>query len=453
MFTRNKLLTTAMAAVIGLSASLASAETFGQALSSAYENSGLLEYNRAVLRAADEDVAQAVASLRPAVSWSSSHSRAYDFEGNLLQTSTELARISASFDIWDAGIGAMGVEQQKATVLATRESLKSVELDVLSAAVTAYLNVQTAGEFVNLRESNVRVLTQELRAAQDRFDVGEVTRTDVSIAEAALASARSLLAVAQGSLANAREAYVVTIGHLPSNLQGVPVAPLPMNLTDAQAYAVRNHPTVVALQHQIAAAEIGLTRAQSATMPTVSATATAGIDEDFNGAAQFGINAGGPIYLGGQLDSAVRQVRDRIDGLRAQLHRASLLIEQGVANAYSNYQVAVSASEAYSRQVSAAQLAFDGVREEANAGSRTTIDVLNAEQDLLDARANRVSAQADVVLASYGVLYAMGLLNASHLNLDVTQYDVEAHYNLVADAPLARSEQGAALERVLEALR
>jgi outer membrane protein len=175
-------------------------------------------------------------------------------------------------------------------------------------------------------------------------------------------------------------------------------------------------------------------------------------DKDSNTSAQVGVNVGGPIYRGGAILSQFRQVQANRDAARAGLHLTSLGIEQQVGNAFASLQVARASRQASEQQITAARTAFEGVREEATLGSRTTLDVLNAEQELLDAQANRIAAQSDEVIASYSLLSAMGLLTADHLNLPVQQYDPSAYYNLVKDAPSIVSEQGAALDRVLQAI-
>ena len=176
------------------------------------------------------------------------------------------------------------------------------------------------------------------------------------------------------------------------------------------------------------------------------------VDDEWNESAQIGLSLGGPIYNGGAIASQIRELQANRDASRAGLHLALIGVEQRVANAYAALQVARASAQASDQQVSAARIAFEGVREEASLGSRTTLDVLNAEQELLDAQANRIAADVDEVIASYSVLAAMGLLTAEHLQLPVQQYDVSAYYNLVNNSPVAASPQGEALDRVLEAL-
>lgn len=450
MTVRRLLTVFATVAAIG-AGTAARAETLADALTHAYSHSGLLDQNRALLRAADEDVVQAVAATRPVVNWAANASiqNPRTPGSDLIQATISVA---ASLTIYDAGAGQLAVEAQKELVLATRQSLINVEQQVLLNAVQAYMDVRRDSENLALRQSNVRLITQELRAAQDRFDVGEVTRTDVSLAEARLAAARSLLASAQGSLARSQAAYKNAVGHKPNRPQSANAAPVSRSLANAIAFAHRNHPQMKEAQHSVSAAELSIQRGRAAMSPTVSITGEYGIDQDGNLGQRVGIGAQGPIYAGGRLSSQVRQLMARRDQARAGLHITKHAVEQQVANAYSFLEVARAARQAADQQIRAATVAFRGVREEATLGTRTTLDVLNAEQELLDARANAISAQADEVVASYSLLSSMGLLTAQHLNLPVQQYDPAAYYNLVKDAPSLSSEQGQALDRVLQAI-
>jgi len=427
------------------------AETIADAMAAAYENSGLLEQNRALLRVADEDVALAVASLRPVINWQlaavnqNPHSI---FSDSLSLT----ASISAEMTLWDGGRDALAVEVQKELVLGTRAGLLGVEQQVLLRAVQAYMEVSRTGEFVSLRENNVRLITQELRAAQDRFDVGEVTRTDVALAEARLAAARSFLASEQGQLARALQEYETAVGHSARGIGAAPPAPIRYSLAEATQVALRTHPSLIEAQRSVSASELNIARAERAMSPTLSLGATLQLDDEGTRSDRLSLTLGGPIYQGGRLTAQVRQFIARRDAARAQLLITAQTIAQNVANAWSFIEVARASRDASERQVRAASSAFDTIREEANLGQRTTLDVLNAEQELLDARANLISAEADETTASYTLLSAMGLLTAQQLNLRVQIYDPAAYYNLVRDAPAIMSEQGAALDRVLQAI-
>lgn len=429
----------------------AKAETLIDALTHAYEHSGLLEQNRALLRAADEDVAIAVSATLPVVNWSASasYNKPRQPGADLI---TENIAISGQLTLYDGGANRFAIDAQKEVVLATRQSLMDVEQQVLFRAVQAYMNVRRDLEFVALRENNVRLITQELRAAEDRFEVGEVTRTDVSLAEARLASARSLLASSQGNLSRSVEEYRAAVGRSPNQPAPVSPAPVSRSLGDAKAFAVRNHPNILEARHSVAAAEINILRSEAAIKPQVSLSGQVAADGDLDFSRNLSVTASGPIYAGGRLASQTRQLMARRDATRASLHVTRHSIEQQVGNAYASLQAARASRQASDQQVRASTVAFRGVREEASLGSRTTLDVLNAEQELLDARANTISAQADEVIASYSVLQSMGLMTAQHLRLPVQQYDPTEYYNLVKDSPAARSEQGQALDRVLRAI-
>ncbi|MEJ8561586.1 TolC family outer membrane protein [Yoonia sp. GPGPB17] len=446
----------AVAIVLSIMAAPAlKADTLADALSAAYNNSGLLEQNRALLRAADEGVAQSVAATLPVINWSISADRtraASPVTGAMTTTDSALARVTGDLTLYDFGVNRLGIDAQKEVVLGTRQALRGVEQDVLLRAVQAYMNVRSAGEFVQLRQNNVRLIIQEFRAAQDRFEVGEVTRTDVALAEARLAGARSELAGAQGDLAQAIEEYLVAVGRAPGGPRAVSPAPVSRSIDDAKAFAVRNHPAILEAQHSVSAAEINIMRAEAATRPRVSLNGFVSTDNDSNESAQIGVSIGGPIYQGGLILSQFRQVQANRDSARSALHLTTIAIEQQVGNAFASLQVAQASRQASEQQIRAARVAFEGVREEATLGSRTTLDVLNAEQELLDAETNRIAAQSSEVIASYSLLAAMGLLTADHLNLPVQQYDPAEYYNLVKDAPSVLSSQGAALDRVLEAI-
>lgn len=432
----------------------ARAENLADTLRDAYHNSGLLDQNRALLRAADEDVAQSLAALRPVISWEAryQYSSANPNGGNLLSNIEATFSINAGLLLYDGGASALATEALKETVLRTRQSLVSIEQDVLFRAVQAYMNVRRNSEFVALRRNNVRLIGQELQAAQDRFDVGEVTRTDVSLAQSRLATARSGLATAEGDLARANEEFVAAVGRRPNALNVVSPAALQFGLGEARNFAVRNHPEILAAQRGVSAAELNIRRAEAALQPRVNLGATLSLDEDYDNTQSFGLTVGGPIYQGGQLQSLIRQAQANRDSARSGLLITVQSIEQRVGNAYASYSVAQASRSASQEAVRAARTAFRGVREEATLGARTTLDVLNAEQDLLDAQANVISAQADEVIASYAILSALGLMTASHLNLGVQEYDPAAYYNLVREAPATVSEQGRALDRVLRAI-
>ncbi len=446
-----RLLASGLFALGMVGATPAAAETLADALVSAYKNSNLLEQNRAVLRAADEDVATAVAALRPILNFVANAGYQDPVSVGADQLSATVA-LSAQMTLFDSGRNRIGVDIAKESVLATREALVGVEQNVLLAAVQAYFGVRSALENVAINENSVRVLGETLRATQDQFDVGEVTRTDVALAEAQLAAARASLAAAQGQLAAARESYKASTGHYPGPLAIAPRAPaLPKSVDEAQRIAFRTHPSLLQAQHQVAAADFGVALAAAQRLPTISADASLARNDNGINASSVGVRLTQPLYAGGKLSSVHRQAIAQRDSSRAGLQQSSVIIAQNVANAWADIAVARAQISATDLQISAATIAYDGVREEAKLGARTTLDVLNAEQSLLDARSSRITAVANLQVANYSLLASMGLLTVEHLNLGIPVYDPAAYYNAVKNAP-PTSVQGKSLDRVLKAI-
>ncbi|MDR5651554.1 TolC family outer membrane protein [Ruixingdingia sedimenti] len=455
-----------LAAVFGAAATLAAppavhAETLTDALIAAYRSSNLLDQNRAVLRAADEDVAVAVSALRPVVAYSmgmtksSAERLTTTILGPRVTTASSLEKqisLSAEITLFDFGARRLAIDAAKELVLATRQSLVGVEHQVLFGAVQAYTAVLLAEDTLALRQSNVRVIQQELNAAQDRFELGEVTRTDVAIAEARLAAARANLALADGDLRIARETYNLAVGNFPGRLRPPPRAPqTARTLEEAKAIAQRNHYAIKQLQHEVRASEINVLRVEASQMPNVTASARAGRATGGLDSASVGVQLSQPLYQGGRGSALFRQAIARRDATRAALHQTAASVEEAVGQAWARISVARAAISAGDQQIRAARAAYEGIREEATLGARTTLDVLNAEQELLDAQAARLSAVTTEYNATYGLLAAMGLLTVEHLGLGIPTYDATAYYNAVKDAP-ATSTRGKRLERVLKSI-
>ncbi|MRX49632.1 TolC family outer membrane protein [Paracoccus sp. S-4012] len=433
----------------------AAAESLADAMVAAYRHAALLEQNRAVLRAADEDVAGAMARLRPVIDWTLSHSFR-DLDGT--ETTSQTASLSAQMTLYDWGRRQLGIDAAKEIVLATRAQLIAVEQDVLLDAVNAYLTVRSARQQVELQQNSVRVLGEELSAANDRFSVGEITVTDVSLAEAQLAQTRAQLATAQGDLQIAIERYRAATGRDPGDLLAPPELPrLPESVSAAQAIAVRSHPAIEGAQRNVAAAEIQVAGAAAERRPEISGNASVFAQHssiggsDVEPGASLGIEMRQRIYAGGALSASHRQAMANRDRIRAQLLQTTRDVSEQVGVSWANIDVAGAQIRAIDEQISAAQQAYEGVREEATLGARTTLDVLDAEQDLLEARANRITAQANLQLAHYQLLSSMGLLTVENLQLGIPTYDPSAYYNAVRDAP-STSVQGQNLDRVLRAL-
>jgi len=450
-------------AITAMTPQRAAAENIVDAMIGAYNTSGLLEQQRAVLRAADENVAVALASLRPVISWTSQLTRTLaktqnsGFKINSYETDY-FTGLTLSQLLYDGGASTLSRQAAQEAVLATRQTLLSVEQQILFRAASAYLNVVLYSENVRLQENNVRLLQEELRAAQDRFDVGEVTRTDVALAEAQLAAAKSSLASARGTLVSAQAEYYNATGHKPGPLAGEPRLPkAAASQKAATDIAVRNHPSMLSAQHQVKAAELTADAASRAMGPNVSLSASIGVTEattntDYTHSATVGASMSQPIYQGGALTANHRQALANRDTYRAALLTAQNDVVQDVADAYVRLEVAKANLVSSAEQVRAAQVAFDGIREEAKLGARTTLDVLSAEQDLLDAQTNQISARSEEGIATYQLLVAQGLLTAERLGLAVQIYDPTLYYNLVKNAPTKVSKRSRDLDRVLKAL-
>ena len=439
-----------------------SADTLRQALTKAYNNSGLLEQNRAVLRAADEDVAQAVAKLRPVFEWSTRVTQglgdALNKFGNIYYDDRTVAsvEISALATLFDGGERDYSKAASKELVLATRQSLISVEQQVLLAAIEAYMDVHREAETVDLRESNFHLIQEELRAAKDRYEVGEVTKTDVALAEARLAESKSELQLAIGAYRQAKAMYVQVIGDSITQHTKLPRLPkLPDSPEAVQNIAFREHPELRKLQHSIKAYDFRISETKSSLGPKVTISGSYGLAtgkgfKTYN-PSEMSINIGGSLYDGGNSPSLIRQAKARRDQEFIKLQILKREIQQTTVTTFFDFSMARSRREATEEQIRAAQVAFDGTKEEAKLGARTTLDVLNAEQDLLNAKANLISATIEEQIVAYRLLLQMGQLTVDHLNLPVQKYDPAAYYNHVKNAPAA-SDQGKALDRVLKAL-
>ncbi|MAZ22215.1 TolC family outer membrane protein [Roseovarius sp.] len=464
--TKRRVQMLATASVMAVAMAPVQAETLADAMVAAYSHSGLLDQNRALLRAADEDVASTVAGLRPIVNWTADVTRSFSNSrssatgaGTISSGDTDAnVGLAAQLLLFDGGRTRLEIEAAKETVLATRQTLLSIEQQVLLRAVQAYMNLQRNYELVRLRQNNLRLIDEELRAARERFDVGEVTRTDVAQAEARRSASESALAAARGDLAQAIEEYAASTGHRPKRLTSAgPLPKISRSVDSAKSVALRHHPDMIKTQHDIAAAELLVQAAEAATRPTVTLNGSLGVNDEFNSssyshAGSVGVQLSGPIYQGGRLSSQVRRAVAQRDAQRGLQHVIRHSVQANVGNAYAILRAAQSQVASGQSQIRAARVAFRGVQEEAKLGSRTTLDVLNAEQELLNAQSTLISAQSDVYIAAYAVLASMGQLTARDLNLAVQIYDPAAYYNLAKDAPTNRSKQGKQLDRVLQKL-
>lgn len=441
----------AAVSVLALAAALpASAESLADALVAAYTSSKILDQNEALLRAADEDVAGSVASLRPVISFLGQSTYSDPPSSGLTSNLRTTYSLVAQWTLLDFGRRRLGVEIAKETVLATREALRGLEQKILLQAVDAFVNVRLQSEIVALRQSNVRLIGEELKAAKDRFEVGEVTRTDVALAEARLASAQSGLVAAQGDLTTSRERYKAVTGAYPGNLSSLPKLPAtPKSLDEARTLALATHPDILQAQRQVTVADLGLQAARAERMPTLKGEASLTQLEQLDiDSKSLSLTLTQPLYTGGAIASGQRAAFANKEAAQAALAQSAITVAEAVGNAWSAVDVAQASISAGNQQITAAQTAFDGVKEEATLGARTTLDVLDAEQELLNARAQKLTAEAQRYVGVYNLLASMGLLSVEHLKLGVPVYDPATYYNAVKQAPI--SVQGKALDRIMK---
>lgn len=438
-----------------LAAPIASAETLTDALIAAYRNSNLLEQNRAVLRVADEDFAIAVSALRPVIAYTAQTGWVKADASSPLgrtvveATSASLA-LSAEMVLFDFGRNQLLIEIARSSVLATRQALVQVEQQVLLEAVRTYVEVKVAQELVVNQQSNVRLISEEERAAEARFEVGESTRTDVAIAGARLAASRASLASAEGALLVAREDYKAATGAYPGNLAPLPPLPaLPRTLEEAQTIARSTNPLIRQAQILVTLAEQQVSFAETARLPSIGGGVSLRTDDQGFDTQSVGITMNQTLYAGGRLSALQRRAIAGKDRAYSTLMQTVVEILQANGIAWTVLEVQAATIIANEEQVSAAQTAFDGVRQEAEVGARTTLDVLDAEQELLDARNDRLRSQALQYLGAYRVLSTMGLLTVDHLQLGIPTYDPEAYFDAVKNAP-SHSVQGKKLDRILE---
>ncbi len=415
----------------------ARAQSLTDALIDAYKNSFQLKAQRAALQATDEGVAQAVAAQRPALNASASvgATRLLNFNST---TRTASLALSLKLTLWDGGAGQLGQEVAHQNVLVNRRNLTDTEQSVLLAAVTAYMDMRRDAKNLKLAESNRTVLARQVRATRERFDVGEVRRTDVSQVEASLALAQSNVALRQGQLEISREAYHVATGKYPGVLRTPPPLPaLPATLAAAKSIALRTHPSIARARILSRIADLNVARAEAAMKPKFSLGGAVGINANSSSGDTVNLSITGavPLYQGGALSAAYRRAQELRDKSRADVERAAQLVVQQLNRVWAQLKIAKATIVARQKEVRASRVALQGIREEADLGARTTLDVLNAESALLKAQTNLSVARHDEYVSTYGVLAAMGLLTVRHLRLGVKPYDPGVHYKKVAGAP------------------
>jgi outer membrane protein len=442
-------------AVIASVVAEARADTLEWAIVQAYQNNPSLNAQRAALRATDENVPQALSGYRPKLSLNANGGYNYFSQLNKAKSGNSVAYDQLNQSLGTRGFGATATEtlyngfqnanrtrQAESQVMAARETLRVTEQQVLLDAATAYMNLLRDQAILDLNRRNVEVLTEQLKQTRDRFNVGEVTRTDVAQAESRLAAGRSALLGAQSNFVTSQANYRRVIGVDPGRLDpGTPVDRLsPVVLSKAIVEGETQSPSVLAAMYGVDIAELTVKVSEGALYPNLGVTASVqqAYDSIPQTLKQTDVSVLGqltvPIYQGGAEYSAIRQSKETVGQQRLNLDVNRDQARATVVQSWGQLDAAKAQIEATTAQVNAAEIALNGVREEARVGQRTTLDVLNAQQELVNARVALVTAQHDRVVASYTLLAAVGGLSMQHLGLNVMIYDPQVHYQQVRDA-------------------
>ena len=438
---------TSFLALSGAFAGPAAALTLDQAMIEAYQSNPTILAQRAGLKATDETVPQALSGWRPTVEvdGSAGYQRTDSYPRTQVRTDAVhhnpmSVAASVSQQVYTGGRTTASVAQAESNVRAARANLSVVEQNVLLNVVRAYLDVVRDEATLRLNENQVEVLERQLQATRDRFDVGEITLTDVAQAEARLSRSRASRDNARGALQTSRATFEREVG-LPADGLTPAAAPpaMPISLDESLSFALLDNPTLQASQFSEDAAEHAVDVAFADLLPQVALTGTlqrsldTATRDDRTDTAAVLAAVSVPLYQAGLEASQVRGAKQTRNQARIQVEEARLDVIESATAAWETLVSATAQIVARQDQVSANEIALEGVRQEASVGARTTLDVLDAEQELLDSQVALVSAERDELVAAYQLKAAVGQLTAEDMGLAVEFYDPEAHYRSVRD--------------------
>ena len=421
----------------------AQAESILGAMAKAYENNPDLNAARAGLRATDEGVAIAKSGYRPTVSAGIDVTATDTYPtsagpGTPSQDGVDAAlSVSVNQTVFDGFQTRNAVLGAQSDVFAGQESLRDTEQDILLSAVEAFMNVVRDRQIVSIRRQNLEFLREQLNAADARFQVGEGTRTDVAQARASLAASEAGLTAAVAQLRSSEAVYVQIVGTAPDGSltpQSASSGILPASLDVAIVSGLAEHPLVRSAQYALNSADFGVKQAEGALLPGVSVNGSFGQDLE-TGDYQSSVTAQltVPIYQGGRTSAQVRQNKELLSQARINVDVARNNLRQAIVTAWTQYEASRAQIQANRSQIEASNLALSGVIEERDVGQRTTLDVLNAQQDVLNARESLAQAERDAIVAGYSVLSTTGRLTVERLGLQVANYDPDVHYEAVKD--------------------
>ena len=424
----------AASAALVLAPAPVQAETLTDALTLAYQTNPTIRAERARLRALRESRAQAWAGALPQISAGGSYDKVDTNQTSSFGSSESKldsigASVTAEQAIFTGFRNLNAIKQAGARIRAGGAQLVGAEQQIMLEVASAYFNVQRNLAVFDLNTQNVSVLVRQHEMAQARFKVGEITRTDVSQAEARLAEARARLSSAQGNLAIARANYAQLVGQMPGDLDDNTELPvLPETLEEAQTIAMQYAPALIAARERAEVSRRQVNIARGAFLPSVSLTAGSQYAEEpsffveNSEGFRYGARASMPIFLGGLNFSKVREAKALHDGDRSAVVEAERLVDAQTISAWERLVTTRAIARSAAASVEANTLALEGVRAEAMVGTRSTLDVLNAEQEYLNAQVNLVSAQRDAQTAAFGLLAAIGVLTPDAVGISA---DVE----------------------------
>lgn len=431
-----------LAALIAGTGGSAVGQTLDQALAAAYKNNPTLQASRARLRAIDEGVPQALSGWRPKLTAEADVGRSFNktsspFFAAEQKRNPENYRLQFEQPLYRGGRTVAGTRLAENRVASGRAELLGTEQDVLSAAVTAYMDVLRDQAVLDLNVNNEQVLTRQLQATRDQFEVGEVTRTDVSQAEARLAGANADRIRAEATLESSRAFYRNVIGEPPGELTPPePLEGLPGSVEEAVALSEQNPDVAAALFSEKAAVE-AVDVVTGELLPTVSVTAEVVRNEDsfargsLAKTKQIRAEVTVPLYQAGAVSSRVREARQTVLQRRGEIEAARRNSTEVATRSWETLGAARARVASFESQIRANEIALDGVRQEAMVGARTILDILDAEQELFSSQVNLVRAQRDEVVAAFELKAAIGQMTAEELGLPVQVYDPEANYEKV----------------------
>ena len=426
----------------------AAAQTLEDALVYAYQNNPALQAQRARLRAVDEEVPAALAGWRPTVEIAGDIGASYSRTDGMVPnagshtTAPHGVGLTATAPLYQGGRVSAQIDSAENRVNAGRAQLQAVEQSILLDTVTAYMDVLRFLSEIELSRSSERVVRRQLQAAMDRLEVGEVTRTDVAQAEARLAQAGAERVAAEGGMMSARAMYQQVTGQVPSTLSWPPVPMgLPESEEDALAAANDANPSITAASFIAQAAQADIGAASAALRPQISIVGDLRqrfdnsnlIDQTTDASIRASVRV--PLYQGGAANARIRQSKQIAAQRLLELDESRRTVQEQVAQAWRALTSARAQIAAFESQVAAAAVALDGVEQETRVGLRTTLDVLDAEQEHFKAQINLVRAQREEIVAAYQLKAAIGALTAQQLGLPVDLYDPEAYYRSVREEP------------------